>query len=379
MQRGGAERAGFVDVRAGGQQGLDAFQVAGLRGIVQVAGRKRTRQRTQQRQAPHTTMVERFGAARYNLGKRMKKRLLNVLAIVLLAISVVLVIWQGSFNFGEYGPSDVTQTFIYWAVSSLVFVLMVTLAFILFRTGLKLYIERRSNREGSRLRTKLVIGALALSSMPVFFLVLFSVSVLNYNLDKWFSQTGGNAGDHLPGDERGAEAGDARRGRALQAALLAAQPETRWLLEGARVPGFLEGFRKEQQLMTAAVVPALGEVPADAAGPFPLAPSPDGQVVVARAPVQGAGRTLGYTVVAAQVPVNIAANRRRSREFIHDYGTLAFNRKALPANSTCSLMILITLFVLFFATWIALLPGHADQRAHHRAAATPPARCARAT
>ena len=114
----------------------------------------------------------------------MKKRLLNGLAIVLLALSVVLVIWQGSFSFGEFGPSDVTQTFIYWAVSSLVFVLMVTLAFILARTAIKLAIERRSNREGSRIRTKLMIGALALSSMPVFFLVLFSFYVLNFNLNK---------------------------------------------------------------------------------------------------------------------------------------------------------------------------------------------------
>ena len=281
----------------------------------------------------------------------MKKRLLNVLAIVLLAISVALVIWQGSFNFGEYGPSDVTQTFIYWAVSTLVFVLMVTLGFILFRTGLKLYIERRSNREGSRLRTKLVIGALALTSMPVFFLVMFSVSVLNYNLDKWFSKpvevqvtTFREMSEALKREMRD-EAN-------AQAALLAALPETRWLLEGARVPGFLEGFRKEQQLMTAAVVPALGEVPADAAGPFPLEPSPDGQVVVARAPVQGAGRTLGFTVVAAQVPVNIAVKQAEIAKFIHDYGTLAFNRKALR-KFYISLIILITLFVLFFATWIA--------------------------
>ena len=65
---------------------------------------------------------------------------------------------------------------------------MVTLGFMLVRIGVKLYIERRSNREGSRIKTKLVIGALALSFMPVFFMVLFSVHVLNRNLDKWFTR-----------------------------------------------------------------------------------------------------------------------------------------------------------------------------------------------
>ena len=118
----------------------------------------------------------------------MKKRLLYGAGILLLVISATLVIWQGSFSFGEFGPVSPEQTLLYWAVSTLVFLLTVTLGFILFRTGLKLYIERRSGREGSRIRTKLVIGALALTFLPVFFLVLWSVSVLNRNLDKWFSR-----------------------------------------------------------------------------------------------------------------------------------------------------------------------------------------------
>ena len=123
----------------------------------------------------------------YNL-VLMKRGFLYGSGAVLLAISVTLVVWQGSFDFGPYGPTNPTQTFILWAVSTLTFLLMVTLGFMLFRTGIKLYIERRSNREGSRIKTKLVIGALALTILPVSFLVLFSVQVLNRNLDKWFSR-----------------------------------------------------------------------------------------------------------------------------------------------------------------------------------------------
>jgi two-component system, NtrC family, nitrogen regulation sensor histidine kinase NtrY len=118
----------------------------------------------------------------------VRKRILYVGGIVLLAISVALVVWQGSFNFGKYGPADPQQTFIFWAISSLIFVLMVTLGFMLVRTIVKLYIDRRSGREGSRIQTKLVLGALALSITPALFLVLFSYEVLNRNLDKWFSQ-----------------------------------------------------------------------------------------------------------------------------------------------------------------------------------------------
>ncbi len=118
----------------------------------------------------------------------MKSRLVYGVGVVLLALLVALIIWQGSFTFGNYGPATPAQTELYWALSTLVFLLTVTLAFMLFRTGVKLYIERRTNTEGSRIRTRLVVGALTLSFLPVFFLVIWSVYVLNRNLDKWFSR-----------------------------------------------------------------------------------------------------------------------------------------------------------------------------------------------
>src|SRR5262245_4892916 len=103
----------------------------------------------------------------------MRTRFLYGSGIVLLAILTAIVIWQVSFTIDEY-PRDLGQTFIFWAVSTLVFILTLTLGFILIRTGIKLYIGRRQNREGTRIESKLYFGALALSFMPVCFLVVFS-------------------------------------------------------------------------------------------------------------------------------------------------------------------------------------------------------------
>src|SRR5207253_1346284 len=122
-----------------------------------------------------------------NKVRLMKKRWLLGIGVVLLAVSVLLVVWQGSFNMGAFRPANPSQTFIFWAMSVLIFVLMVTLGFILFRELVKIYIARQSNREGSRIRTKLVVGALALSCVPVFCLVLFSFEVLNNSLARWFT------------------------------------------------------------------------------------------------------------------------------------------------------------------------------------------------
>src|SRR5579859_6095814 len=109
----------------------------------------------------------------------MLKRLLNALAAILLVASATLVIWQGSFDGGQFRPEDPEQTLVFFGLSLLMFLLMVTLSFMLVRIVVNLWMERRSDRLGSRIRTKLVGGALALSLMPVFFMVLFSYFVMN--------------------------------------------------------------------------------------------------------------------------------------------------------------------------------------------------------
>src|SRR5689334_4587943 len=172
----------------------------------------------------------------------MKKRLLLGLGVVVLAVSVLLVVWQGSFNMGRIGPANPNQTFIFWAMSVLIFVLMVTLGFILFRELVKIYIARQSNREGSRIRTKLVLGALALSCVPVFCLVLFSFEVMNRSLDRWFTNP-----VHEQVEIFKSAATSLRREMQdevnAQTALLASKPEVRQALTGGGTPaGFLERF-----------------------------------------------------------------------------------------------------------------------------------------
>jgi two-component system, NtrC family, nitrogen regulation sensor histidine kinase NtrY len=118
----------------------------------------------------------------------MSKRYVFVSGLVLLAILLTLMVWQVSFDFGEYGPTNAAETFVFWAVSTLIAVLTVTVGFMLFRTIVRLYIERQSNREGSRIKSKLMLGALALSLLPLVFYVVFSFGILNRTVEKWFSR-----------------------------------------------------------------------------------------------------------------------------------------------------------------------------------------------
>jgi PAS domain S-box-containing protein len=282
----------------------------------------------------------------------MKRRLAYGFLLFLLAVSVSLVVWQGSFRIA-FGPRDPSQTFIFWALSSLIFVLMVTLGFILFKTFLKLYIDRQANREGSRIRSKLVAGALLLTSVPVLFLVLFSYYVLNRSLTAWFSSpvdsqvnlfvTVAARLKHEMQDEVDA-----------QAALLAAQPETRQLLLGGgpHPPGFLERFARRYDLESAAIMRADTGKSVDSWGP----PIPTGQnerTITSQSEVGDGKRLLGTVAVAAEIPIDVARQKAAIDSLNDQWGKIREDRKQVR-RFYIMLMALIALFVLYIAVWIAL-------------------------
>ncbi len=186
-------------------------------------------------------------------------------------VSVILVAWQGSFsgNIGSFAPNDAEQTFVFYAVSILIFLLMVALGFMLVRLIVKLWIERQRDRAGSRIRTKLVVGALALSLMPVFFMVLFSVYVLNATMQKWFDRPVehelvdlvriSSALDRQTRDKANAEA-----------ELLANMPGTRALLaDGNADTRWLAGFCRAHGILAASITLADGAKPVATYGAFP--------------------------------------------------------------------------------------------------------------
>ncbi len=121
----------------------------------------------------------------------MPKRILYGLGAVVFLFSVTLIVWQGSFrfpaSFGSFAPDDPEMTFVFYGISILIVLLMVTLGFMLVRLIGNSGSNAASDRPGSRISTKLVVGALALSLMPVFFMVLFNVYVLSSTMTKWFT------------------------------------------------------------------------------------------------------------------------------------------------------------------------------------------------
>src|SRR5215471_7375107 len=265
----------------------------------------------------------------------MRKRLFYGLAIVLLVVSTVLVVWQGSFHQRDFIPENPGQTLILWAVSTLIFILMVTVGWILAREFFKLYVARQANRPGSRIRTKLVVGAILLSCVPVFFLVLWSYEVLNLNLAAWFNNP---VDQQVQLYARAARALDQEMQRRLdaEAALLAAGPHSR---------DALERFARERSLSSAAVLSPSGE-PLEVYGPWPVQRE-ERRTAIARSAFSG-----GSVVIAAPIPVDAARDLSQIKQFSDQWAETLGARKRIRVLDTM-LMVLITMFVLFVATWLA--------------------------
>ncbi len=271
----------------------------------------------------------------------MRRRLLFGSGVLLLGILVSLVVWQGSFNFGSFAPVNIQQTYLFWAVSTLIFILTVTLGFILFRTGVKLYIERQSNRPGSHIKSKLIGGALALSVIPVFFLVLWSVSVLNLNLDKWFSRPGQkiNTDQIQIADALNQEVQDKLTAQAHWLASLAVGQNA----------GFYERFCAANRIEHAEVVNRQGMTMVLCS----LSPSHDGSLYRARVETSA-----GLVILSARMPLALAEKQQEINGYVSEYNRLAADRKAFRSLYLL-LLSLITLFILFFAIWMArYMAGH---------------------
>src|SRR5467141_1355637 len=113
-------------------------------------------------------------------------------AIILLTIGILLLfgllLSQSSFDLPFLNPDTNQQLLFFAALSAVIFLLFVALTFVLARNLLKLFAERRLGVLGSKFRTRLVVGGLLLSFLPVIMMFWFAYGLMNRTIDRWFSR-----------------------------------------------------------------------------------------------------------------------------------------------------------------------------------------------
>src|SRR5579872_208580 len=134
------------------------------------------------------------------MSKGRKSQLLLGLGGLAIALLLGAVFTLGSLTlpFEPRESGGVPVGPILYALSTFILLALLVFGLILTRSILRLWAERRAHQPGSRFKTKMVLGAVAVSFLPVVFLFFVSYALLNRTwccgspvLWKWRRKTAG--------------------------------------------------------------------------------------------------------------------------------------------------------------------------------------------
>jgi PAS domain S-box-containing protein len=309
-----------------------------------------------------------------------RRKVVLILLLVLVPALFFLGWSQASLNLSFIRPQSPEQTLLLLSLSAVIFLAFVIFALILLRILLKLYVEHRQQRLGTRFKTTMVVAFLALSLVPVCFLFAFAYGLLNRTIDRWFS---------IPLDLIRADSGEIVR--QLQSHTQSRSSQIAQHLGGsgvlqhavaasdrAGVLGVLEREVVDLNLESAMCFDRQGRLLAEAGDPFPdpsevvrmypqlaqgLVP-PGGvsdnrrsggfEMFVSAQPLRdSAGAVVGTAVAVTRLPLKLMALSQEIQREAQKYAQLTGERRALK-RTYLSFLCLITLVILFIATWFAL-------------------------
>jgi PAS domain S-box-containing protein len=104
---------------------------------------------------------------------------------ILLTLLLAAVFTFGSLD-TPFDPKSWRAVMVLYAVSSFITAAFLVFLLIIGRTALRLWVERRREQLGARFKTKMVVGAMAISLLPIVFMFIVSYSLINRSLLLWF-------------------------------------------------------------------------------------------------------------------------------------------------------------------------------------------------
>ncbi len=302
---------------------------------------------------------------------RRKRTIIAIVLAVVIFILFTVIFSQAAFNLTFLRPDTSQQTLILVALSALIFTLFVALVFVLLRNLVKLYVDSQSRVFGSRLRTKMVLGALALSLGPVIIMFIFAYGLMNRSIDRWFS----NPIEEVRARAEGVAsllANYAAANAAAEAISIAQGPEVEKAYHNGNFAKVVDEMRRHETTLQGGFAVALQDNTAEAEfhSPEPwrllheripaiLAPQPAGlahpvqignnDYMVGTANISATGKIL----VAVPLPTNYSQQLKDIEDSQRHYWELHQQRKAIR-RTYMGFLLLLTALVLFASTWLAL-------------------------
>ncbi len=293
-----------------------------------------------------------------------RKRII-ILVTVGLAVLVAFLFALTSFDL-PVQPDSNQQLLLFASLAVFIFVLFLALTFVLVRNVLKLFAERRLGVIGSKFRTRLVVGSLLLSFLPVIGMFFFAYVLMNRSIDKWFS---------TPVEEVRRDTATmasllsqyAAQNARAEAASIASSPETQRAFSGSSFSTVVDEFRRHETTLQGGFAVAIdhGDAEASFNAPAPWSmlkgkvfePSSNPprftwdqtEYILGSAAVGDHGTIL----VAMPLPKNFSETQRQIESSQQRYLELAHGRR-LVRRTYMEVLLLLTVVVLFATTWLAL-------------------------
>ncbi len=117
--------------------------------------------------------------------RNRKTQLWLIFGGLLIALLLAAVFTLGSLDL-PFEPKQWDQVLALYAVSTFIVAALLVFGLILARTLLRLWLERRAHQLGARFKTKMLVGAMGISLLPVVFMFFISYALLNRTLARWF-------------------------------------------------------------------------------------------------------------------------------------------------------------------------------------------------
>jgi two-component system nitrogen regulation sensor histidine kinase NtrY len=296
-----------------------------------------------------------------------------------------------AFNLPFLRPHGTGEIFLFTALSVLVFLLLLTLLVLLFRNVVKLLADQQSRVLGSRIRSRMLVGALLVSFTPAVFMFLFSFLLLNRSMERWFSQPASQLrqdstrvafelSQYVAANAR-AEAESLASSPSLTQALEAQNHDAllvelrthRITLEGGFAVVYHDGIAVSQYQLPRSDGPALirpstndilstGPEPSPGSGPLTAvvleAAQRSDQPALAVGNndyILGAASTEdgGVVVVGLPMPRGLSATIAEIRSGARDY-SLLYRMRNRVRSTYVLLLVLLTALTFFASSWLAL-------------------------
>lgn len=300
-----------------------------------------------------------------------KQRWTLVIGGLLLTMLLAAVFTFGSLDV-PFEPKSWRALMPLFAVNSFITAALLIFGLILVRTIVRLWVESSRDQLGARFKTKMVVGAMAISLLPIIFMFIVSYSLINRTLMRWFPrplEIASEKTEELMGDIGHSQiprlrrlAAEVQQDASPSTADLLQHAFTKgadavWILDKDGVPTrggvTCENQPQDRPATICSQIGVLGQPVRVLTSGIEVWEAEGRNYFAVRVPILLGGQPTGYTAVAYRTSPNLLSRISEIQSETHEYYREKQDLRALK-HQMLLILLLFTVLLLSAVMWVAL-------------------------